>query len=140
MSSDRDAMIAAILASPDDDGPRRIFADWLEEQGKPAGALYLPGLWVLVLQSDKDGYRSNSQALWWLTSAENIGGTGYCLGTEFVIACQACTRPAGNPALGIPPLPRPASRRYGGQWICEPCWSVAHLRTTESARPTNSDS
>ncbi len=31
-------LIAAIVASPDDDVPRTVFADWLEEQGDPRGA------------------------------------------------------------------------------------------------------
>src|SRR5262245_41658733 len=31
--SDRDALLAAIRAAPDDDAPRLIFADWLEEHG-----------------------------------------------------------------------------------------------------------
>jgi uncharacterized protein (TIGR02996 family) len=32
-SSDEDAFMAAILASPDDDTPRLVFADWLDERG-----------------------------------------------------------------------------------------------------------
>lgn len=34
--TDRD-FLAEILAHPDDDGPRLIYADWLEEQGNPRG-------------------------------------------------------------------------------------------------------
>ena len=33
-----DAFLAAILAEPDDDAPRLIYADWLEERGDPRGA------------------------------------------------------------------------------------------------------
>ena len=36
--SDRDALLAAVLAAPDDDLPRLVFADWLEETGHPANA------------------------------------------------------------------------------------------------------
>src|SRR5947208_4411815 len=32
------AFLQAILASPDDEGIRLIFADWLDEQGDPRGA------------------------------------------------------------------------------------------------------
>jgi uncharacterized protein (TIGR02996 family) len=32
-----DAFIRAILASPQDDAPRLIYADWLEERGDPRG-------------------------------------------------------------------------------------------------------
>jgi uncharacterized protein (TIGR02996 family) len=34
--SDREALIRGILESPDDDAPRLVFADWLEETGEPA--------------------------------------------------------------------------------------------------------
>jgi len=36
-SSEEDAFLQAILESPDDDTPRLIFADWLEERGNPRG-------------------------------------------------------------------------------------------------------
>jgi uncharacterized protein (TIGR02996 family) len=36
--SDHDALLAAVFASPDDDLPRLVFADWLEETGHPANA------------------------------------------------------------------------------------------------------
>src|SRR5262245_24000733 len=32
--SERQAFLDAIVATPDDDGPRLVFADWLEEQGE----------------------------------------------------------------------------------------------------------
>src|SRR5436309_13148001 len=36
--TDRDALLAAVLADPEDDLPRLVFADWLEETGHPANA------------------------------------------------------------------------------------------------------
>ena len=33
--SDRESFVAAIAASPDDDLPRLVFADWLDEHGDP---------------------------------------------------------------------------------------------------------
>ena len=33
MPTERDALIAAILANPDDDAPRKVFADWCDEHG-----------------------------------------------------------------------------------------------------------
>jgi uncharacterized protein (TIGR02996 family) len=36
--SDQDALLAAILANPDEDTARLVFADWLEENGQPARA------------------------------------------------------------------------------------------------------
>src|SRR5882672_259803 len=35
---DRDAFLRTIRERPDDDGPRLVYADWLEEQGDPRGA------------------------------------------------------------------------------------------------------
>lgn len=35
--SERDAFLAAIRANPDDDLPRLVFADWLDERGDPLG-------------------------------------------------------------------------------------------------------
>jgi uncharacterized protein (TIGR02996 family) len=39
--SQRQAFIDAILASPDDDAPRLIYADWLEERGESARAEFI---------------------------------------------------------------------------------------------------
>jgi uncharacterized protein (TIGR02996 family) len=36
MQSDREALVAAIRARPDDDGPRLVCADWFEDQGDDA--------------------------------------------------------------------------------------------------------
>ena len=36
MQTDRDALLAGIVADPDADLPRLVFADWLEETGHPA--------------------------------------------------------------------------------------------------------
>src|SRR5262245_11803831 len=35
---DESAFLQALLADPGDDGLRRVYADWLEEQGRPAAA------------------------------------------------------------------------------------------------------
>ncbi|MBN9118381.1 MAG: TIGR02996 domain-containing protein [Planctomycetes bacterium] len=39
--SDRDALIAAILANPDEDTPRLVFADWLDEHGDAPRAEFI---------------------------------------------------------------------------------------------------
>ena len=38
---DREAFLSAILAHPDDDLPRLVFADWLDEHGDPARAEFI---------------------------------------------------------------------------------------------------
>lgn len=39
--TDREALIAAVCESPDDDTPRLIFADWCEEHGEPERAEFV---------------------------------------------------------------------------------------------------
>jgi uncharacterized protein (TIGR02996 family) len=39
--TDADALLAAVLAEPDDDGPRLVYADWLEEHGESARAEFV---------------------------------------------------------------------------------------------------
>lgn len=41
MSADRDAFLRAICASPDDDTPRLVFADWLDDHGEPQRADFI---------------------------------------------------------------------------------------------------
>jgi uncharacterized protein (TIGR02996 family) len=33
--NDREALLRAVCENPDDDTPRLVFADWLEEHGEP---------------------------------------------------------------------------------------------------------
>ena len=49
--SDRDALLAAIRAAPDDDAPRLVYADWLDEHGDPDRAEFIR------LQIEIDPYR-----------------------------------------------------------------------------------
>jgi uncharacterized protein (TIGR02996 family) len=39
--SDEDALLAAIIAAPDDDLPRLVYADWLDERGQPDRAEFI---------------------------------------------------------------------------------------------------
>ena len=39
--SERDAFLRTIAANPDDDAPRLIFSDWLEENGEPERAEFM---------------------------------------------------------------------------------------------------
>jgi uncharacterized protein (TIGR02996 family) len=39
--TDRDAFLAAIHAAPDDDAPRLVYSDWLEENGQPERAEFI---------------------------------------------------------------------------------------------------
>src|SRR3712207_3150772 len=39
--TENDALLRAILDSPEDDAPRLVYADWLEEQGDPERAEFI---------------------------------------------------------------------------------------------------
>ncbi|VTU00191.1 Repeat-companion domain TIGR02996 OS=Singulisphaera acidiphila (strain ATCC BAA-1392 / DSM 18658 / VKM B-2454 / MOB10) GN=Sinac_4455 PE=4 SV=1 [Gemmataceae bacterium] len=39
--TDGDALLAAIIAAPDDDTPRLVYADWLDENGQPERAEFI---------------------------------------------------------------------------------------------------
>jgi uncharacterized protein (TIGR02996 family) len=41
MTDDADALLRAVLTAPDDDAPRLVYADWLEEHGDPARAEFI---------------------------------------------------------------------------------------------------
>jgi uncharacterized protein (TIGR02996 family) len=41
MSSDEQALLRAIAAAPDDDTPRLVYADWLDEHGRPVRAEFI---------------------------------------------------------------------------------------------------
>jgi uncharacterized protein (TIGR02996 family) len=41
VSTDEEALLAAIAAAPRDDAPRLVYADWLQERGQDAKAEYL---------------------------------------------------------------------------------------------------
>jgi uncharacterized protein (TIGR02996 family) len=38
---DRDALLRAVVANPDDDAPRLVYADWLDEHGDPDRAEFI---------------------------------------------------------------------------------------------------
>ncbi len=78
--SDKDAMILAIVASPDDPGPRKILADWLEEYEPPENdlpghdrsCLRRSGHWLLVRQE----YNLPQDLVWMAADGEGITGAG----------------------------------------------------------------
>lgn len=41
MTDDADALLRAVLTAPDDDAPRLVYADWLDEHGDPARAAFI---------------------------------------------------------------------------------------------------
>ena len=54
--TDRDALLRAICANPEDDAPRLIYADWLDEHGDPLQAEFIR-LQIGQHQSDETNTR-----------------------------------------------------------------------------------
>lgn len=76
MLSDRDALLAAIRANPDEDTPRLMFADWLDEQGDTEHAEFVRAQCELARLADD---ASDSEALY-----------------EFLVERDYVTRPAAD--------------------------------------------
>jgi uncharacterized protein (TIGR02996 family) len=66
--SDEDAFLAAVRAAPDDNTPRLVYADWLDEHGRPGGA-FLRAECELSALNPADPRRSELQAVVRGTSA-----------------------------------------------------------------------
>jgi uncharacterized protein (TIGR02996 family) len=56
--SDHDAFLQEILAHPDDDTPRLIYADWLEERGDPRGEFIRVQCALVKVYAEFPRYRS----------------------------------------------------------------------------------
>jgi uncharacterized protein (TIGR02996 family) len=57
----RAELIAAVIAAPDDDGPRQVMADWLTEVGDPQGELILLQLSLAKPELDENERESASE-------------------------------------------------------------------------------
>jgi uncharacterized protein (TIGR02996 family) len=57
-----DAFLQAILANPDDDTPRLVYADWLEERGRPDRAAFIRVQCQLASLPDEDPRRPGLEA------------------------------------------------------------------------------
>src|SRR5579883_2623623 len=55
---DAEAFLAAILADPDADGPRLVYADWLDEHGDPDRAEFIRVQIALARMAEDDGRRA----------------------------------------------------------------------------------
>ncbi len=66
--TDRDALYAAILAHPDEDTPRLLYADWLEENGQAQAAKYVRAACELARLDEDDpslaAFPTEAPAFW----------------------------------------------------------------------------
>jgi uncharacterized protein (TIGR02996 family) len=61
--SDNDALFRAILANPDDDAPRLVYADWLDEHGDPDRAMFIRAQVQLARRTAGPGEHRKLRAL-----------------------------------------------------------------------------
>jgi uncharacterized protein (TIGR02996 family) len=96
--TDSDALLAAIAANPDDDAPRLIYADWLDEHGDPARAEFIrvqialtrisvddPNRHVLKLREKALRKRNRND---WLRPLSDLGWDGERFSRGFVTTAR----------------------------------------------------
>ncbi|MFO0978474.1 MAG: TIGR02996 domain-containing protein [Planctomycetaceae bacterium] len=80
--ADEQTFLDEIVANPDDDLPRLIYADWLEEQGNPRGEFIRVQCELASLKKTQVRYRelrAREQELWTSHGAEWVKGFPYSL-------------------------------------------------------------
>lgn len=77
--SDRSAFLVAIIAAPDDDTPRLVFADWLQERGEDARAEFIRVQCELArLRNTKVPRKVRQEPRRCKSCGQWYGGTGKC--------------------------------------------------------------
>lgn len=106
MLSDRDALFAAVCANPEEDTPRLMFADWLDEHGEPERAEFIR-LQCELARLAEDG--SDSQPLY-----------------EFLCEHDYVTRPSADwtkiddgihRRIALAMRAEDLSKRHGERWV-----------------------
>ena len=128
----REDFLPSILGDPDNDAPRLVLADFLEESDDPDGPrLRRPGRWVLWTELPRVTLRDRAYLVW-----EDFAPPGGVAGLPPPVVVGLLEWP---PACARPFVPPPvnelsssvaaggcragrASTRYGGHWLC---WSCA---------------
>lgn len=57
LADERQRLLRAVLDAPDDDGPRSVYSDWLQQQGDPRGELIAVQLEIERLDAKTNGER-----------------------------------------------------------------------------------
>ena len=69
--TDRDALLAAILAAPDDDAPRLIYADWCDEAGEDGQAAMIR--WQCASPTNVYKLNVGNDLLFWPPDGRTVG-------------------------------------------------------------------
>jgi uncharacterized protein (TIGR02996 family) len=90
--SEHDALVQAILAAPDDDTPRLVYADWLDDHGDPARAEFIRAQCAIARLPEDDVCRPELEAREIQLLAKNA--------PEWAAPCPPCQswEYAGDPA------------------------------------------
>jgi uncharacterized protein (TIGR02996 family) len=103
-----DAFLSVIIESPDDDGPRLVYADWLEERGDPRAAAVRKHPEVFRFLSDLRTAQDAGATLRQLEAWVFGGRADLVRGLALILGC----RPAGpRPRLRLPGVAGPALER-----------------------------
>lgn len=77
---DEAAFFAAMDAAPEDEAPRKIYADWLDEHDRPEEALYYRRWNVLVERLEMRLNKANDYIR---VLEADLGGVGECYNCEY---------------------------------------------------------
>ena len=114
--SDRNPMMEAILAAPDEDEPRRIYAAWLKARGDPLGEF-------ITLQLDNRSWNPGADALRreheaaWLPPIEGLHVSAWRRGFPECVFMTAKEFLFGADELFANLPIRELSLRHCGRWL-----------------------
>ena len=115
---DKDSFIRAIMANPEDDAVRLVYADWLDEQNKPDAATKLrqPGKWIL--------FYTDMPLICWVPDNEpsSLYVAAGVVPADVSVECDQCHY---TPTLAI--LSRAFDENRQKRWLCRSCgaYSIA---------------
>ena len=123
MSSDEQALLAAVCAAPDDDLPRLVYADWLDEHGEPERAEFIRIGCELARMPELIDVEQSCTELEWAAIHPHHPKYTYEL-TDPKNRVGVMRFKAMNPALGALRERERELLRQGGNWLM---WAGAVL-------------
>jgi uncharacterized protein (TIGR02996 family) len=118
MSDDERALLRTVIAAPDDDTPRLVYADWLEEHGRPERAELIRVQCWLAQAKGKDGY-NDQRGLWHKRQRELLRDYSACWRKELPRIEGVRWGPLERGMVECITIQRPPFARWGGDaaWL-----------------------